>query len=313
MSGTLRIGLIGWGTVGSALGLLIAQGPVRVQLVALAVRDPSRGRATPLPAGVPLMSPPELIREAEIVVEVVGGVDAALDWARDSLTRGRAYVTANKALLATHGALLAELATGHGGALLASASVGGGAPMIELVAHLAATGRIERLRGVLNATTTFMLSTMARGNTYAQALQAAQDAGYAEADPTFDVEGRDAAQKLAILASVAWGGWRSESEVERQGIVGIRLEPGATVRLVAEATPERMTVRPMRLPPSSPLAGVSGVASGLVVELTDTDPHLLVGPGAGGRATAGALYADLARLSAGERPILFAPRHGAIG
>jgi homoserine dehydrogenase len=309
----LRIGLIGWGTVGAALGELIATGPLRVELARLAVRDPARERASALPSGVEIGPPGELVAaDLDAVVELAGGVDGPLDWAKTTLGRGRPYVTANKALLATHGGELAAIASAHrGAALLASASVGGGTPMIETVEHLAATGAITRLRGLLNATTTFILSAMAQGGTYPEALVAAQRAGYAEADPSFDVEGRDAAQKLAILASVAWGRWRPEREVETHGIVGITVEPGRIVRLVAEADGEDLRVRPMELIPGVALASASGVESVLEVEVRDAGTFRVSGPGAGGRVTAGAVYADLARLLAGERPILFAPREHA--
>lgn len=300
----LRIGLIGWGTVGSALGELVLRGPLPVDLACVAVRDPARERSRALPPNVDIGSP-ELALHAHAVVELAGGLDGPTDWARLALERGRPYVTANKALLATHGGELAELAKRHGAALLASASVGGGTPMIETVQHLAATGEIERLRGIVNATTTFILSAMADGRSYDEALRAAQDAGYAEADPSFDVEGRDAAQKLAILASVAWGRWRAEREVDARGIVGLEVEPGRTVRLVAEAMDGAMTVRPIPLSSDEPLARTSGVESILEVKMRDGSVFRVSGPGAGGRVTAGAVYADLARLVAGERPIVF--------
>jgi homoserine dehydrogenase len=307
----LRIGLIGWGTVGAALGDLIASGPLPVELARLAVRDPARERATPLPTGVEIGAPGELIaaEDLDAIVELAGGTSGPLDWARDTLGRGRPYVTANKALLETHGSELAVIATAHAGAaLLASASVGGGVPMIETVEHLAATGSVTRLRGLLNATTTFILSAMAAGRDYPEALEAAQRAGYAEADPSFDVEGRDAAQKLAILASVGWDRWRPERDVETRGIVGISVEPGRIVRLVAEADDENLQVRPMELLPGVALASASGVEGMLEIEVRDAGTFRVSGPGAGGRVTAGAVYADLARLVAGERPILFAPR-----
>ncbi len=307
----LRIGLIGWGTVGAALGELVARGPLPVELARLAVRDPGRERASALPEGVELAAPADLVDAPDLdaVVELAGGIAGPLDWARTTLQRGRPYVTANKALLATHGDELAGIATGNGGAaLIASASVGGGTPMIETVEHLGATGAVSRLRGLLNATTTFILSRMAQGSDYGAALTAAQEAGYAEADPSFDVEGRDAAQKLAILASVAWGRWRPEREVETHGIVGLAVEPGRIVRLVAEADGENLSVRPTELLPGVALAAASGVESVLEVEVRDAGSFRVSGPGAGGRVTAGAVYADLARLVAGERPILFAPR-----
>lgn len=307
----LRVGLIGWGTVGAALGELIASGPLPVELARLAVRDAGRDRSSSLPSGVELATPEDLVAAPDLdaLVELAGGIDEPLVWARATLQRGRPYVTANKALLATHGEELAGTAIATGGAaLLASASVGGGTPMIETVEHLAATGAIVRLRGLLNATTTFILSDMAQGSDYATALQAAQEAGYAEADPSFDVDGRDAAQKLAILASVAWGRWRPEREVETRGIVGLTVEPGRIVRLVAEADAENLSVKPMELLPGVALASASGVESVLEVEVRDAGSFRVSGPGAGGRVTAGAVYADLARLVAGERPILFAPR-----
>lgn len=310
----MRIGLIGWGTVGSALGELVAMGPLPVELARLAVRDEARERSSALPSGVEIGPAQAVIQDEHLdaVVELAGGVEAPLEWARETLARGRPYVTANKALLATNGAELAAIASAHrGAALLASASVGGGTPMIETVQHLAATGAITKLRGLLNATTTFILSDMAQGSAYAEALAAAQQAGYAEADPSFDVEGRDAAQKLAILASVAWGRWRAEREVETRGIVGMSVGVGRIVRLVAEADAEGLSVTPTELRRGGPLASASGVQSVLEVEVRGSGTFRVIGPGAGGRVTAGAVYADLARLVAGERPILFAPREDA--
>ena len=297
----LQIGLIGWGTVGSALGTLVLEGPLQLDLARVAVRNRDRPG---LPSGVEIGAP-EAALEADVVVELAGGTDGPLAWARAALGRGTPYVTANKALLATHGAELAELARRHRGALLGSASVGGGTPMIETVQHLAATRSIARLRGIVNATTTYILSAMGEGRAYDEVLREAQRAGIAEADPSFDVEGRDAAQKLAILASVAWGRWLAEHEVDTTGIVGTQVRPGQTVRLVAEATEEGMSVRPMELDPTEPMARVAGIENLLEVEARDGSVFRISGPGAGGHVSAGAVYADLARLVAGERPILF--------
>jgi homoserine dehydrogenase len=297
----LRIGLIGWGTVGSALGELVRNGPLPLTLQSVAVRDRTRAD---LPKGVEIGAP-EGALEADIVVELAGGLDGPLTWARLALDRGKPYVTANKALLATHGGELAELADRRVAALLASASVGGGTPMVEAVTHLAATGAIERLRGIVNATTTYILSAMGDGRSYDDALREAQDAGFAEADPSFDVDGRDAAQKLAILASVAWGKWRPETDVATTGIVGLNVAAGETVRLVAEATKEAMSVKPMPLDPTDPLARAAGIENILEITVAGAGIFRLSGPGAGGRVTAGAVYADLGRLVAGERPVLF--------
>ncbi|MGQ0607672.1 MAG: homoserine dehydrogenase [Chloroflexota bacterium] len=300
----LRVGLIGWGTVGSALGALVRDGPLPLKLACVAVRDRTRAG---LPKDVQIVEPDGAL-EADIVVELAGGVDGPLTWARQALDRGKPYVTANKALLATHGGELARLADRRVAALLGSASVGGGAPMIETVTHLAATGAIERIRGIVNATTTYILSAMGDGRSYDEALREAQEQGYAEADPSFDVDGRDAAQKLAILTSVAWAKWHPESDVDTTGIVGLAVSSGETVRLVAESTKEVMSVKPMPLDPTDPLAHAAGIENVLEITVADVGVFRLSGPGAGGRVTAGAVYADLARLVAGERPILFGSR-----
>jgi homoserine dehydrogenase len=305
MNDRLRIGLIGWGTVGSAFGELVAKGPLPLELAVLAVREPARERERTLPRGVEIGAPEAAIEAADVVVELAGGLDGPLTWARTTLEAGKPYVTANKALLATHGGELARTAERRSAALLASASVGGGTPMIETVTHLAATGEIERLRGIVNATTTYVLASMGEGRSYAEALTSAQEAGYAEADPSLDVDGRDAAQKLAILASVAWGEWRAEREVDTTGIVGLEVGAGDCVRLVAEATKDNMTVKPVSLEAADRLAGISGIDNLLEVHLGGGDVVRVEGPGAGGSVSAGAVYADLARLIAGERPILF--------
>ncbi|MCA1572247.1 MAG: homoserine dehydrogenase [Chloroflexi bacterium] len=297
----LRVGLIGWGTVGSALGELVRSGPLPLTLACVAVRNRDR---PDLPDGVEIGSA-EASLEGDVVVELAGGVETPLTWARLTLEAGKPYVTANKALLATHGGELAKLADRRVAALLGSASVGGGTPMIETVSHLAATGAIERIRGVVNATTTYILTAMGDGRSYQEALREAQEQGFAEADPSFDVDGRDAAQKLAILASVAWGRWRPENDVDTTGIVGLDVGAGQTVRLVAEATHDSLTVKPMSLEPADPLARALGIENVLEITVADAGVFRLSGPGAGGRVTAGAVYADLARLVAGERPVLF--------
>ena len=299
----LRIGLVGWGTVGSALGALVERGPLAMRLAWVAVREPSRERGVALPEGVPVAGEPGPLDEIDALVELAGSVSQPRRWAEAALTAGLPYVTANKALLAAHGGELAELAARYGGALLASASVGGGTPMLEVTEHLAASGRVRRLRGMLNATTTFILAAMGEGRSYDDALAAAQAAGYAEADPSLDVDGFDAAQKLALLAWVAWGRWRSEREVRRAGIVGLAVAPGEVVRLVAEATPDELSVGPVVLDAASPLAGVAGVECLLEIELEGAENITIRGPGAG-PVSAGAVYADLARLARGERPIL---------
>lgn len=305
----LRIGLIGWGTMGSAFGELIAEGPLPVDLVRVAVRDAARARERGLPQGVGIGPVEDVLADESLdaIVELTGGIEQPLSWARATLESGRSYVTGNKALLANHGGELAQLAVRNHAGLLGSASVGGGTPMIETITHLAASPRIKSLRGLLNATTTFILAAMGAGRSYDDALAEAQRAGYAEPDPTFDVTGRDAAQKIAVLASVAWGDWRPEREVATRGIIGHAVEPGQTIRLVAEADERGMRAEPMELQDGDVMAAVSGVECVLEVQLRDGSTFRISGPGAGGAVSVGATYADLARLLAGERPVLFAP------
>jgi homoserine dehydrogenase len=300
----LRIGLVGWGTVGSALGELIERGPLPITIGWVAVREPRRERGVPLPEGVPVAGEPGPMDEIDALVELAGSVTEPRRWAEQALEAGLPYVTANKALLAAHGAELADLATLHDAALLASASVGGGTPMLEVTEHLAASGRVTHLRGLLNATTTFILSAMAEGQSYRDAVVDAQTAGYAEADASFDVDGRDAAQKLAILGWVAWGAWIPEHEVETTGIRDVAVAPGETIRLVADATPGSLRVSPTALAADDTMASALGIECVLEIHSDAAGPLTIRGPGAGGPATAGAVYADLARLSRGERPIL---------
>ncbi|HEU5319505.1 MAG TPA: homoserine dehydrogenase, partial [Methylomirabilota bacterium] len=300
----LRIGLVGWGTVGSALGALVESGPLPMRLAWVAVREPGRERGVALPEGVPVAGEPGPLDEIDALVELAGSVPQPRGWAEAALSAGLPYVTANKALLAAHGGELAELAAQRGAALLASASVGGGTPMLEVTEHLAAAGRIRRLRGLLNATTTSILAAMGDGRSYDEALSTAQEAGIAEADPSLDVDGRDAAQKLAILAWVAWGRWRAERDVRRSGIVGLTVSPGAVVRLVADGTPDELTVAPVALDADSPLGAPRGIECLLEIEVDGAETVTIRGPGAGGPVSAGAVYADLARLARGERPIL---------
>ena len=303
--GPLRVGLVGWGTVGAALGQLIGGGPLPLTLRRLAVRDPSRPRSRPLPAGVAVVSPEESPDRVDVVVELAGGIEEPAQWAQATLERGLPYVTANKALLANHGADLADIAREHRAALLGSAAVGGGTPMIEVLTHLSASGGIKRIRGVLNATSNYILTRMGQGRSYEDALREAQDAGYAEADPSADVEGRDAAQKLAILASIAWRAWRSEHEVEREGITGVTATTKRAIRLIADGTPQRLSVGPVEVKPDSPLACAVGIENVLEIDVESMGTLRISGPGAGGDVTARAVYGDLARLVAGERPVLF--------
>ena len=179
--------------------------------------------------------------------------------------------------------------------------------MIETVAHLAATGAIGHLRGVLNATTTYILSAMGEGRTYGDALREAQEARATRRRiPSFDVDGRDAAQKLAILASVAWGEFRGESTGgAARDPAAWRSPRGRRSGSWRRRARTGWSCRPRRSSPTALLARVSGIENLLEIEVRAAGTFRVAGPGAGGRVTAGAVYADLARLVAGERPVLF--------
>ena len=301
----LRIGLIGWGTVGSALGELVRAGPLPLTLESVAVRNRQR---PDLPKGIEVGAP-EAALEADIVVELAGGLEGPLTWARLALDRGKPYVTANKALLAAHGGELAELADRRVAALLASASVGGGTPMIETVTHLAATGAIERIRGIVNATTTYIL--IGHGRRPQLRRRTPRGAG-----------GRLRGGRSELRR----GGPRRRAEARhprprsRGGSGGRRQRstpPGSSGSTWPPARPSgwwpkrrRKPCRSSRCPlePSDPLARAAGIENILEITVADAGTFRVSGPGAGGRVTAGAVYADLGRLVAGERPVLFGSR-----
>ncbi|MCG0237827.1 MAG: homoserine dehydrogenase [Firmicutes bacterium] len=312
----IGVGIFGLGTVGTAVWRLLAEGgphlarqigaPLRVRRVV--VRHPDRPRGVTLPPGV-LSTDPEAILgdpEIDIVVEVMGGLEPAREYVATALARGKSVVTANKELISYHGHELLSLAAAAGVDLFWEASVGGGIPIIRPLREHLAPGRLRRLLGIVNGTTNFILTRMAReGQTFAAALADAQAAGYAEADPRADVEGHDAARKLAILAGMAFHAQLSPDEIPTVGITGITPVEiawgqgrGLTLKLVAQA--ERLPdgtvmarVEPAFLPLDHPLARVEGAMNAIWVEGVEIGETLFYGPGAGGLPTATAVIADL--------------------
>ncbi|MGL4550654.1 MAG: homoserine dehydrogenase, partial [Gemmataceae bacterium] len=228
----LGIGLIGCGTVGAGVARLLLEQPARLaaragrplELRRVVVRDPGKARDVTLPPGVLTTDLDAVVRDPSIhvAVELVGGVD----WARRAvlalLAAGKDVVTANKALLATHGAEVFDAARRHGRAIAFEASVAGGVPIIAALTQSLAANQILGLQGILNGTCNFILTEMTdSGMSYARALAEAQAHGYAEADPTMDVEGIDAAHKLAILAQIAFGMAVPVSAIDRRGISAV--------------------------------------------------------------------------------------------
>jgi homoserine dehydrogenase len=312
----LGIGLLGCGVVGSAVaralarhaGLIGCRAGRRPVIRAVAVRSPGRRRDVPVAPAVFCSDAWQVATrpDVDVVVEVIGGLQVAGGAVEAALDAGKHVVTANKELVARRFGKLADLAAASGRRLLFEAAVMAGTPAVSTVRSLAGD-RISRLQGVLNGTSNFCLQKMQAGLPLAGAVAEAQARGYAERDPSADIEGHDAAAKLAILAALAFGR-ASLDEVTVTGITG--LEPadvaaaagrGQAVRLVAEARAEGgricAGVAPVFLDASHPLAGVRGHHNGLLVDADLAGQLFIQGPGAGGDATASAILTDIIRAA----------------
>jgi len=324
MSAALRVGIAGLGTVGAEVVRLIATEartlaarcgrPIRV--TAVTARSKAKKRGVNLDGIAWAKSPVELASDPEIdcLVELIGGAgDPALSAIETALKSGKSVVTANKALIAKHGLRLAQMAEKHGGALNFEAAVGAAIPIIKTLREgLAATG-VNRVYGILNGTCNYILTRMEQeGLSFAECLKDAQRLGYAEADPSFDVDGHDTAQKLAILASLAFGTKVAESAVHVEGISSIAPEDlraaadlGYRVKLLGVAVRTakgiEQRVHPTMVPKSSSIAQVMGVTNAVTIDGEGIPPIKLVGPGAGGAATASAVVADIADIARGVR------------
>ena len=314
----LKIALLGGGTVGSAFYNLVLERAEELsafgvvpRFLGVLVRDPRKPRAIPQEL---LRAEPFDLLEADLVVEAMGGVEAPLRLVLPALEAGIPLITANKALLAEAWESLRPFA--EEGLIYHEASVMAGTPALSFLETLRGSELLE-LHGILNGTTLYILQEMEKGRTYAEALLEAQRLGYAEADPTLDVEGIDAAHKLTLLARLLVDPGFPFAEVEAQGIA--RLTPevlqkaearGERVRLVASLFGEggrwRAAVAPRRLPQDHPLARARGNA--LWVRARPLGEAFVTGPGAGGGATASGLFAALLRFLSGAPGHLPAPR-----
>ena len=326
---SVGVGLIGLGTVGGGVAELLRDHAQlyrkrfgkRVELRRALVRDVSKAKR----AG--LLDAERITDDAEaflgdplidVVVEVAGGGGAVETMVRRSLETGRHVVTANKSLLADHGAELFALARKHGVSIAFEASCGGGIPCVTGLTHGLMANRITGLYGILNGTCNFILTAMTRrGLSYDDALGEAQRLGYAEADPTLDVSGADAGQKLAILAALAFG--IAIPEVRCVGVDGLRLEDlrfgqemGYDVKLLAIAEqaaagePVSVGVEPCFIHERDLLAPVRGAFNALVVEGDAVGPVMFYGQGAGRGPTASAVVSDLLNVVSGGYPAAFA-------
>lgn len=321
----LRVGMIGTGTVGSGVwrvlrrnqDLIAARAGRAIAIVAVAARNTARAAAALDGApGVRLLADPLQLAtdpDVDVVLELAGGTGAARDWVQAALAHGKHVVTANKALLATHGEALAQTAARHGRVLAYEAAVAGSVPVIKALREGLAANRITALEGVLNGTSNYILTRMqAAGLSFAAALTEAQALGYAEADPAFDVDGSDAAHKLALLAANAFGMPVQLDAVHVEGIrdlqrgdVAAAAQLGYAVKLLAVAEQRefegrvavQLRVHPALVPARHPLALLDGATNGLLVHSDAAGSAFYSGAGAGGEPTASAVLADLIDLA----------------
>jgi homoserine dehydrogenase len=304
-----RIGLLGHGTVGAAFAEQLAERAFQVEAIS--------GRRPEL-AGILRRSEGDfdaILADSDIIVELIGGTDPARDYVVRALEAGKHVITANKQLVAQHGDELFETARANGVQLRFEAAVAGVVPVIRVIQESLAATRIEKVLGIVNGTTNFILSEMAStGASYDDVLARAQELGYAEADPTEDVGGADAAAKMAILARLAFDTAVGLDDVTYEGITEIQpadlayaKELGLSLKLlgVAERRDDGISVRvfPCFLNADHPLAPIEGPFNAVTVEARSITEITMSGPGAGGPQTATAVLGDLVSILSGEAPV----------
>jgi len=308
------IGLLGYGTVGSGVGTLLRESAEEIRLATgkdvylrrVLERDPGFRREGLDPALLTtdfdaIINDPEI----QVVVELIGGIGAAFDFQKRALAAGKHVVTANKQLLSQQGAALFDAAEATHTHLRFEAAVAGAVPVIKVLRESLAAAQVKTIFGIVNGTTNYILSAMTEtGARYEDVLKQAQALGFAEADPTEDVMGKDAAAKMAILASIGYHSRVTLSEVEHVGVTGITAtdiahgkQLGLVIKLlgVAKLIDGRMNVRvyPAFLPETHPLASVSGAYNAVFLESDSFDKIMLFGPGAGSIPTASAIIGDI--------------------
>ncbi len=318
----LRLGIAGLGTVGCGLiALLRENGTIiaercnrRIEIAGVSARSRAKDRPVNFGAAEWFDDAVSLAKgNIDVFVELIGGEDGpALQSVIAALSAGKHVVTANKALLARHGLELAGLAEKNGVALNFEAAVAGGIPIVKTLREGLLGNRISRLYGILNGTSNYILTRMQQdGLPFGQVLAEAQALGYAEADPTFDVDGQDAGHKLALLAALAFSGRPDFGSIYLEGIRGITPadfaaaeELGYRIKLLAVAARTESgieaRVSPTMIPKSSPLAGVDGVLNCVAVEGDFSGLILLAGPGAGAQPTASSVASDIVDIARGH-------------
>lgn len=324
----LKIGLLGLGTVGTGTAEILLNPTGRhpllqeIEIYKVGVRSLDKPRTISLPPDVLTTDIESIVTDeaVDIVVEVMGGLEPARSLILKAIAHGKHIVTANKAVIARYGAEIFTAAQKAGIYVMLEAAVGGGIPVIQPLKQSLGVNRIRTITGIVNGTTNYILTRMqAEGSEFNDILADAQQLGYAEADPTADVDGLDAADKIAILASIAYGGRIKLPEVSCEGIrqvsaadIAYAQKLGFVIKLLAVAKREETTlvadnpdsemlqvrVHPTLVPQSHPLASVSGVYNAILVEGEPIGQVMFFGPGAGSGPTASAVVSDIVNIAA---------------
>ena len=327
MKQKISVGLIGLGTVGTGTFRILQENAelirnrvgVPIEVTKIAVRDAKRDRGIAIPSGMLTKNPAEIIDDPniDIVAELIGGYEPAKELILAAIARGKHVVTANKALLAAHGAEIDEAARRAGVSIGFEASVGGGIPVIKALKEALAANRILSIYGIINGTSNYILTKMTdEERSFADVLAEAQRAGYAEADPTFDVGGIDTAHKLAILVNLAFGAHVNLKDIYTEGITSISPLDidfgkvlGYKLKLLAiakmhEGGKAEARVHPTMVPDEYPIAKVGGVYNAIQIVGNACEDIMLYGRGAGSMPTGSAVVGDIMDIA---RQILMEP------
>lgn len=311
MNERITVGLLGLGTVGTGVVTLLRDNP-QFKIQSIAVRDRLKPREIDLSQFELTEDPFQLANDPniDVIAEVAGGVDPIYEVVKQAIANGKHVVTANKELIAKHGPEIFDLAQRHNVTLFFEAAVGGGIPLISTLQRGLQANRIERVAGILNGTTNYILTRMELEKCpFTAALHEAQMAGYAEADPSDDIEGRDVVYKIAILSSLAFQMPVEVDRIYRQGIadltdldITLAAEFGYRIKMIGlaqrgEGTSLDVRAHPMLVPLHHPLAGVEGVNNAIFISGDAVGEIMLTGPGAGRLPTASAIVGDLINLA----------------
>ena len=320
----LRIGIIGFGTVGKGVYQILKgekeTHPIlkQIEIVGIVVKNISKKRDVKMDNNLLINDPNKLINDPtiDVIVEVMGGTDIAKNIILKSLKNGKSVVTANKAIMARYGEEIHKVALENRAYILFEAAVCGGIPIIEPLKRSLKSNQIIKMAGIINGTTNFILSKMSTEKAdFKESLDLAQKLGYAELDPSADVEGQDAADKISILSELAFGGKIDRNKIETEGINKIDLKDieyadklGFEIKLLAvsernldnnnDSLPLNIWVGPTLIPKSHPLATIEGVNNAILVEGDPIGEIMLYGPGAGSGPTASSVVSDILNLKA---------------